>query len=233
MKKTALWFSGGKDSMACLLLMKSQLENIHVIFVNTGRYYPEHLQTVGRARRMCRNWHEVKTDRVGQWERNGIPSDLVPIDWTHFGQTITARKPFAVQSYLQCCWENIGGALLRTSLELGITDVIRGQRADESHRAPARNGTKDGSITYHHPLENWTKERVLDYLAQELWELPEHYALEHSSMDCYDCTAYTSHSVDRVAYTRLHHPALYGEYASAMMVLNSAVAPLAKAMEIR
>ncbi len=231
--KTALWFSGGKDSMACLFLMKSRLKDIEVLFVNTGKYYPEQLETVASVRELCKNWHEVWTDREGQWIRNGLPSDLVPIDWTQFGQQLTSMKPFAVQSYLQCCWENIGDALLQKSKELGVTDVIRGQRLDDGHRAPAKNGSIVDGIAYHHPIENWTKERVLEYLRQEMGELPGHYALEHSSLDCYDCTAYTDHSADRVEWMRVRHPKLHEQYASNMGLLRSAIRPIARSMEIQ
>lgn len=219
--------------MACLFLMKSRLKDIHVLFVNTGKCYPEQLETVASVRQLCPNWHEVKTDRDGQWARNGLPSDLVPIDWTGFGQAMTSRKPFAVQSYLQCCFENIGSELLHKCKALGVTNIIRGQRADDRHRAPVRNGAVIDGITYWHPIENWTKERVLEYLKQEMGEIPAHYVLEHSSMDCYDCTAYSEHSADRIEWTRLRHPKLHAEYAANKKLLDSAIRPVARSMEIQ
>src|SRR5687767_12018420 len=71
---TALWFSGGKDSMACLYLLRDRLSEIAVLWANTGKNYPELLQTVAHAKAMCPHFIEVKTDRDAQWREHGIAS---------------------------------------------------------------------------------------------------------------------------------------------------------------
>ena len=218
-----LWFSGGKDSMACLYLLRHSLSEITVLFLNTGKYYPEHVATVEKARAMCPNWIEVTADRDAQWNANGLPADLVPIDWTRYGQQFSSRKQTTVQSYLQCCFENITAPLLAKSKELGATVIIKGQRTEDSHRSTAKNGDVVEGITYSHPIEDWTTAEVLAYLREQMGELPEHYALEHSSMDCYDCTAYAAHSHDRVAYMRERHPAMYADYAGKLSRLCAAI----------
>ena len=223
-----LMFSGGKDSMACLLLLRSQLEEIHVLFGNTGKFYPEHLETVSKAKAMCPHWEEVKTDRDGQWKVNGLPSDVVPIDWTVQGQKLSGKKSVTVQSYLQCCYENISGPLWKRAKELGASVVIRGQRSEEDHRGTAKNGDVCEGITFWHPIEDWSKEEVLSFLKKEMGELPEHFSLEHSSMDCHDCTAYAAYSHDRVQFMKERHPALYADYAGKLALLKGALAaPLA------
>ena len=88
-KNIVLWFSGGKDSMACIYLLKEHLDNINVVWVNTSKNYPELLDTVARAKKLCPNFIEVKTDRDAQWEGNGLPSDIVPIEYTKMGQSMT------------------------------------------------------------------------------------------------------------------------------------------------
>lgn len=220
---TALWFSGGKDSMACLYLIRHRLDEIDVIFVNTGKTYPELMDTVNRAKAMCPHWHEVATDRTAQWGRHGIPSDIVPIDWTSIGQKFSSPKPVTIQSYLQCCFENITAPLLAKTRELGATTVIKGQRLDESHRSTARHGDVVEGIRYLHPVETWSRQGVLEYLIAQMGTLPEHYALEHTSMDCYDCTAFAAHSRDRVDYMRERHPQLYAEYAVSAAHLKGAL----------
>lgn len=221
---TALWFSGGKDSMACLLLHEHELETIDVIWANTGRYFPEAIAFVEAAKERCPRWHEVKTDREAQWKANGLPSDIVAIDHTAMGQLVSRKKPVMVQSYLGCCWENISLPLLVKTKELGATRVIRGQRTEEAHRVPAG---VHADIEFVHPIEDWTAEQVLSYLHEKLGELPDHFALEHSSMDCFDCTAFAAHSLDRAKYMRERHPALYSEYRSRIRELTASFsAPL-------
>lgn len=218
-----LWFSGGKDSVACLLLNRDQLHDITVLWANTGKNYPEALAFVDEMKALCQNWIEVNTDRAGQWAKNGYPSDVIPIDWTALGQAFSGQKPIKIQSYLQCCYENIGGALWNKSIELGATEIIRGQRNDESHQSPAKDGHEQNGITFRHPIENWTKSQVLRFIEDKLGYFPAHFTLDHSSMDCFDCTAFAAHSADRAKYTKEHHPALYAEYRIGLDAVISAI----------
>jgi len=220
--KTGLAFSGGKDSWACLWLNKGRLDDIDVIWVNTGKNYPELLESIEKAKAMCPRFHEVRTDRDGQNRAWGIPSDVVPINWTVLGQQLTAPKPVTIQSYLGCCYENISGPLHQKAKGLGLTEIIRGQRTEEGHKGTARDGTVFEGVTCRHPIEKWTQEEVLRFVSKNM-ELPRHFRFEHSSMDCYDCTAYRKESGDRVAYMKAAHPAFYKEYSARTNALETAL----------
>ena len=208
----ALWFSGGKDSTATLLLLREQLKDIYVLFCNTGRSYPEYLKTLDYAKSISPNFIEVKSVREGQWKKHGYPSDMVPVDWTLDGQRIHTQKPVMIQSYIQCCWENITIPLWKKTKELGCDIVIRGQRNDEVRRSPGRHGDTLDGVTFEHPIEHWTRDDVLDYLKEQLGELTDNMFLQSSSMDCYDCTAYSEISEDRAKYMKAKFPEMYGEY---------------------
>lgn len=220
--KKALAFSGGKDSWACLWLLKDQLAEITVIWVNTGKNYPEMLETINKARALCPNFVEIVSDRVGQNARNGIPSDVVPINWTPLGQQVTHKKDVMVQAYTFCCHENIGMQLHTYCMNNGITHLYRGQRNDEGHKSSARNGDTFDGITYLQPIEDWSAEKVISFNAKHM-DLPDHFEFNHSSMDCYDCTAFTAESKDRIAYTKLNHPDLYQEYRVRKDALTGAI----------
>lgn len=209
--------------MACLLFLRDRLAEITVLFANTGKNYPEALALVEKAKGICPNWIEVNADRDAQWSAHGLPSDLVPIDWTTLGQALSEEKPLKVQSYLGCCYENITGPLWAKTRELGAVCVIKGQRLDEAHKSTAKNGDVLDGVTFWHPIEHWTREQVLAYVRAEMGWLPEHYALDHSSMDCYDCTAFAAHSHDRAEYMRERHPALYADYAGKIDSLCAAM----------
>ena len=209
--------------MACLYLYRHELDDITVLFLNTGKYYPEHLATVEKARAMCPNWIEIKSDRDEQWAAYGFPSDVVPVNWTVFGQKFTGLKTVRVQSYLQCCFENIMYPVIEKAKQLGATEIIRGQRLDEGHKSPSKDGDIVDGVTLVHPVETWTRDEVLAYLKEQMGELPEHYVLEHSSMDCYDCTAYAAHSVDRVQWMKDRHPELYMDFRTKLAALSHAM----------
>jgi 3'-phosphoadenosine 5'-phosphosulfate sulfotransferase (PAPS reductase)/FAD synthetase len=218
-----LAFSGGKDSLACWYLYKNQ--NPIVFWSNTGKTYPETLELVNKIKAEAAEFIEVITDQKGQIESFGLPSDIVPVDCTKEGMVVTGQKSVMVQSYLDCCYQNISKPLLDAAKQRGITQLVRGQRLDESHKSVAKHGSIVDGIAFIQPIETWTKDQVFAFLRTQ-GELPDHFAIEHSSLDCYDCTAYLKHSADRVAYTKEKHPKLYEEYKINMDRLKTAVLPI-------
>ena len=114
--------------------------------------------------------------------------------------------------------------------EIGITELIRGQRLSESHKSTAVDGTVVDGVKFLQPIETWSKQQVFDYLLKQRGSLPEHYSIDHSSLDCYDCTAFVEHSADRVAWTKQRHPDLYEIYAKRMDALKMTLKPSLKAM---
>jgi phosphoadenosine phosphosulfate reductase len=225
-----LAFSGGKDSLACWYLYKNQQPI--VFWVNTGKAYPETLKLVNEVRAEAVNFVEVKTDQQKNIELNGIPSDVVPVNWTKFGMEISGEKPVKVQNYWECCWSNISRPLADAVQEHKITKLIRGQRNDEVYKATSRHGSVVEGVTYLHPIENWTKKQVLDFILAQRGSLPEHYKIEHSSLDCYDCTAFWKHSADRVAYMKEKHPELYSKYNANMTELKAVLSESIKDLEL-
>jgi 3'-phosphoadenosine 5'-phosphosulfate sulfotransferase (PAPS reductase)/FAD synthetase len=222
MSDKALAFSGGKDSLACWLLCRH--EDPYVIWMNTGKVYPETMQVVELVRSQTDKFIELKTDQAAQNERNGLPSELVPIDWTSEGMHITGTKPVRIQSYLQCCWQNISGPLMDAAVKLGVKYLIRGQRLDEAHKSPARDGSEVGGLVLLQPIENWSKQEVLDFIGKHM-EIPDHFVLDHSSMDCYDCTAFLAHSVDRAEWSKARHPELHRQHVIRLRQIRDALAP--------
>lgn len=203
-----LAFSGGKDSWACLQLYKEQLSDITVLWVNTGKNYPDALESVNLAKAICPNFIEIKVDRESQNTLNGIPSDIVPIANTVFGQSVTGKQDVTIQSYLQCCFENISAPLNAKVKELGITTLISGKRNDEGHLSNCSHGQLVDGVQHLHPIETWSAKEVLSYLALHM-QVPKHFELSHSSLDCYDCPAYLKDTKDILEWSKqypdLHH----------------------------
>ena len=220
--KTGLAFSGGKDSLACLLLCKDKLDEITVFFVNTGKMYPETQKIVNFAKSISPNFIEIQSNQQKQNDLNGIPSDVVPVNWTLHGQALTCKKDITIQSYSQCCYENIAMPLHEAIKHYGITHLIRGQRKDEEYRSTAKNGDVYDGVTYLHPIENWTAFEVLQYISQHM-ELPSHYNLKHSSLDCFDCTAYQKVTKDVSLYRESNHPELHKQFLARKEKLDSAI----------
>ena len=226
--KLGLAFSGGKDSLACLLLNKERLSEITVFFVNTRKTYPETIKLVEFAKSISPNFIKILVDREGQNDYHGLPADVVPINWTVFGQSIAGEKPVKIQSYLQCCYENISKPLMDAAKRCEITHMIRGQRNDEKHKATSRNNDVVDGITFLHPIETWTASSVIEFIQNHM-ELPAHFNLGHTSLDCFDCTAYQKETKDVSSYRELKHPELHQKYLARKEQLDSV---LREALEI-
>jgi phosphoadenosine phosphosulfate reductase len=223
-EKVALFFSGGKDSLACLELCKPYLDRIVVIWVNTGSNFPEVEECVTKVALEVPNFVEITSNQAWSVEVNGYPADVVPVNFTKLGQCFTNIKDIALRSYLECCNENIWTPAYLKVQELGITGVIRGQRSDESHRSPLNTGEVVDGIEYFFPLQDWTNEDVNDYLVKQGVELTERLMMRsHTSLDCWNCTAFTENSVERMEYMKKHHPVKHQSVAKLLQRIDNAV----------
>ena len=208
-EKVALMFSGGKDSIACLHLIKNYLDKTTVVWVNTGASFPEIEALMEETRQQVPHFLEIKTNQPESIKSKGYPVDIVPVNYTVLGQSVTSIKDFKVRSYFECCAENFWLPCDAEVRKLGITGVIRGQRQSEGHRAPIKSGYVENGIEYNFPIETWSDSDVIDYLKSKDVVIDERLSMSHSSLDCWNCTAYMAESKDRFNYIKKHHPAKY------------------------
>lgn len=208
-EKVALMFSGGKDSLACLHLVKDYLDKTIVVWVNTGANFPEIEQMMREVKAIVTHFHEIKTDQPSSIKANGYPVDVVPVNYTKLGQSVTSIKDFKLRSYFECCAENFWIPCDAEMRKLGVTGVIRGQRNSEAHRAPIKSGHIENGIEYHLPIESWKDSEVIDYLRSKDVVIDERLSMAHSSLDCWNCTAYMAESAERFKYIKKHHPSKY------------------------
>lgn len=206
--------------MACLHLMRDTIDC--AIFVDTGKTYPETLAMVEYAKTIL-PVVIVKTDRDAQNAREGIPADVVPINWTRLGQAMTGPKPVMIQNYQICCHENIALPLFQKAKELKADELVFGQREEESTKATSRDGDIVEGILRIHPIENWTRRQVLEFLETKMAVPPHFHFIRHSSLDCYDCPAYSVETKDLKAFTKRRYPDFYEAYLERANAVNSAV----------
>jgi len=208
-EKVALMFSGGKDSLACLHLVKDYLDKVLVVWVNTGANFPEIEQMMREVKSIVTHFHEIKTDQPSSIKSKGYPVDVVPVNYTLLGQSVTSIKDFKVRSYFECCSENFWIPCDAEMRKLGVTGIIRGQRNSEGHRAPIKSGHIENGIEYYLPIESWKDSEVIDYLRSKDVVINERLSMAHSSLDCWNCTAYMAESAERFKYIKKNHPSKY------------------------
>ncbi|MFT3803324.1 MAG: phosphoadenosine phosphosulfate reductase family protein [Burkholderiaceae bacterium] len=227
----ALLFSGGRDSLACLHLARPYWDRTTVIWVNTQAVFPEIKDVMRTIRELVPRFHEVRADQPASIVRSGFPADVVPVDWTPFGQACTSTKPIKIRPYTECCAENLSMPGDQAARDLGCTAIIRGQRADEAHRGPATNGFVHEGVEYCHPIEGWSADDVLAYLREQGCEITERLSMPHSSLDCWSCTAFAADSAPRLEYIRRHYPDRYPAIKGWMRVVRNAAAKELQALD--
>jgi phosphoadenosine phosphosulfate reductase len=221
--KVALMFSGGKDSIACLHLLKEYLDKILVVWVNTGASFSEIEIYMEKVRSEVPNFLEIKTNQPESIKANGYPVDVVPVNYTGLGQSVTSHKELKLRSYFECCNENFWSPCDAEMRKIGVTGIIRGQRNEEGHRAPIKSGHIENGIEYYLPIETWSKTDVIEYLRSKDVVIDERLSMNHSSLDCWNCTAYMADSADRFKYIQKHHPSKYEHIVGIVKKIDNAL----------
>jgi 3'-phosphoadenosine 5'-phosphosulfate sulfotransferase (PAPS reductase)/FAD synthetase len=222
-ERVALMFSGGRDSIACLHLIEPFLNRTLVIWVNTGSAFPEIVEFMDGVKHLVPNFLELQTNQPNSILENGYPVDVLPINYSHIGQACTHEKPIKLRSYNDCCAENFWIPAEHAIRELGITGVIRGQRNSEDHHGPVPSGTLWEGVEYCFPIESWSENELLQYLSGNNVVLDERLSMSHSSLDCWNCTAFCASSIDRTKYVKKHHPEKFEQVVKIMKQIDNAI----------
>lgn len=203
--KAALHFSGGKDSLAVLHVLRPHWGRFDVVWVDTGEALPE-VAAAFEALDVPRK--RVLRGEAPAWRRaQGAPCDVVPVWLSPFGRAVRPGAKWKVQSTFECCAHNMWEPMLRDARERGVTLLIRGQREAESMRNPvARDGAQVGEFTFWNPIEAWSDGEVHAFLREQGVALPAYYEHTGASIDCWGCTGYAHELAGRLAYLREVHP---------------------------
>lgn len=220
-EKIALMFSGGRDSIACLELYRAYLDKITVVWVNTGANFPEIEEYMDQLN--VPNFVEVRTNQPLSIELNGHPVDVLPVNYSSIGQAVTSHKNIKLRTYFDCCAENQWIPAHLKIEELGITCVIRGQRQAESHKNPIKSGEVLDGVEYVFPILNWSDQDVLEYLKSKNIEITERLSMSHSSLDCWNCTAYVADSKERFEYIKKHYPQEHEKVVNLLKKIDNVV----------
>jgi phosphoadenosine phosphosulfate reductase len=214
--KVALAASGGKDSTACVWLLKDYLDRITIYHVDTGDELPEVRDAVAAIEAMAPHFVRVTTDVIGWIAAHGLPSDLVPHSAHQFGQVMGEGQVRLAARY-DCCHANRAGALFARIKADGNTMMISGIRRDDMRVMSSHDGDVLDGIEVFYPVETWSTADVLAYLANVGAPLPPFYPELAHGVDCAGCSAWWSE--ERGAYLRRVHPELYRQYQARLQLI--------------
>lgn len=221
-KRIALQVSGGRDSLACLYLLREHLDLITVYWLNTGNAFPETLEVIEHVKSMAPKFVEIAGNQSDVLAKYGMPSDVVPRTATQFGNAIGQSRLLLQDSY-SCCYRVVMEPMHRRMMVDDITLIIRGQRANDGHRSPVNSGDHEYGIEYLFPIEGWTAEQVDAYLSEQGAPRLRFYEYLETAPDCMNCTGWWSEG--RGEYLRKFHPGHYKRYREALSLICSETMP--------
>lgn len=225
--RIVLQFSGGKDSLAVLHLLRPYWRRILVLWTNPGAPLPETVEQMRVVRALVPHFVEVVADQPAQVAANGYPLDVVPVMSTAAAQSLIAgdhADRIRFQPVTACCAENLWAPMQRFVQESGATLVIRGQKASDARRGRLRSGDVVAGVEYLYPIEDWTDAQVLSYLANCGIALPVYYQRGLSgSPDCWNCTAHGTHAAELMRYLPRYHPEKWQQIRPVLAAARAAI----------
>lgn len=220
--RPALQFSGGKDSLACLLLLKEAglLDRVTVYWLNTMDGCPETLDVVEWARGWVPHFVEIQHD-ARAWRRQfGDPTDVLPASAHTLGVAYGMGERQLVNRF-DCCWHNLMVPMHQRMLDDGVDLVIRGTKLADTGKVPADGHQPDYDLLL--PLRDWSHAQVFEFLALRgapvngIYE----FAKGVSAPECLSCTAWWDDG--KAAYLRARHPGRMAEYRASLAQVRRAL----------
>ena len=219
-ERIALQFSGGKDSLACLYLMRPFWDRLTVYWCDTGDAYPETIALAEQVRAMVPRFERIAGRQPETIAQFGIPTDILPVSATPMG-VIGSGGGIPMQDRYSCCLRSIMLPLHERMLADGITLIIRGQKNADGLKGILRSGDVDGGIEYLFPIEDWDDRTVMAYLREQDAPIPRFYEMLNDAPDCLSCSAWWSKREG--SYRKRYHHQHYQEYQRRLDIIKEAV----------
>lgn len=205
-KRATLFYSGGKDSLCCLLLMEPYWDRLDVVWVDTGGHFPEVYEHINRVRSLVPHFVTLRSDVYRFQEEYGYPVDVVSSKHTRLGNYVYGKTPIVVCGAFDCCSANVWRPMEDYVRATRPTCIVRGDRSCE--RTKGETSWSGAEVVF--PIFDWTHEQIMEVLMSDAKGLVQyrHGFKDSSSLDCKTCTAFTGIGSERSAYIKEKYPQL-------------------------
>ena len=218
----ALHFSGGKDSLALVYLLRPSWDRLTLYHVDTGDLLPEVREIVDMVEAWCPTSAASRPMPRAWTAAVGLPSDLVPTSSTPMGLSIGASKRRIVDRF-DCCAVNLMIPMHQRMIADGVKLVIRGTKRADLARLPVESGDTGSGYELWLPLQEWSHDEVFAYLRRVGAPICRVYEHKVNAPECATCPAWWNEG--RAAYLRKHHPDLFEVYRAKLAAVAAEVTP--------
>lgn len=188
---TALLYSGGKDSSACLELLRPNWPELLVVSWRPKDMHADVADRLERVAAVVPHFVSVFSYPESWIAEHGYPSNIVPVPSCSAGRRLGFEPSVRISPWTDCCAANFWGPIYSQLRALGVTQVITGVKAcDGPHGSATEPGKRWGPFTFHAPVWEWSDADVEAYLVdKEFGMLPRYTAGCLGSTACRFCTA--------------------------------------------
>ncbi|MGL4297331.1 MAG: phosphoadenosine phosphosulfate reductase family protein [Aestuariivirga sp.] len=219
-ERIALQLSGGRDSIACLYLLKPCWDRLTVYWCDTGAAYPETVALMDKIAAQVPRFVRIEGRQPQVISQFGIPADIVPASATPIGRLAGGSAPLMQDRY-SCCAMSMMLPTHERMLADGITLIIRGQKNADRLKSPVRSGDVIDGIEYLFPIQDWDAHQVMRFLRDEDAPIPRFYEMLNGAPDCMTCSAWWEEGAAK--YLKRYHHAQYLENQARLDIINKAV----------
>jgi phosphoadenosine phosphosulfate reductase len=221
-RRTALQFSGGKDSLACLYLLRPFiLRGMPVYWLHTGDTIPETVAVVEQVRSWIPDFREVRSDVMSWRAIHGMPSDVTTAQTSWIGRQYGMSHTSLV-GRMDCCAANLMMPMHQRMIADGIEVVVRGTKVADTGVVPAHGKTDCYDVVL--PLLHWSHAEVFAYL--DSVDAPRNPVYENfrsiSAPECLNCTAWWDDG--KGAYLKQRHPGKIEQYRVSLQTIRAELA---------
>lgn len=229
-RRVALNFSGGKDSLACLLLLRPfVMRGLPVYWTSTGDTIPETLAVVEWAKSWVPDFRTIEADVLTWKAQHGMPSDATTAQTSWIGAQYGMGAMRLVGRF-ECCWANLMQPMHQRMLDDGIELVIRGTKLADTGRVPAQGETEHYEVLL--PLVDWTHAQVFEYLERS--GAPSNPVYDSfkaiSAPECLGCTAWWDDG--KASYLKARHPERVHEYVASLQAIRGELQRRVKELDL-
>lgn len=219
-ERIALQFSGGRDSIACLYLMKPYWDRLTVYWLDGGAAYPETVALMRDIEKLVPRFVRIEGKQPQIIAEHGYPTDILPVSATPMGVSGSGGGELMQDRY-SCCLRSIMMPMHDRMIADGITLLIRGQKNADRLKSVVRSGDVLDGFEFLFPIQDWTASQVMKYLREQKAPIPRFYEMLNSAPDCMNCSAYWEEQA--LSYQKRYHYAQFLENQERLNIIRVAV----------